>query len=81
MSNVYIKTKIRSGNYAMEYLRKIVKNGFWLYATNFLRRVGQSIIYWILWTQATLWSCSTRLYRIPPLRSWARAWGALQGTP
>lgn len=25
MSNVYIKTKIRSGSYAMEYLRKIRK--------------------------------------------------------
>lgn len=45
MSNVYIKTKIRSGSYAMEYLRKIRKKGSWWFVISSLRRAEQSATY------------------------------------
>ena len=40
MSNVYIKTKIRSGNYAMEYLRKIRKKRILVVCDKFLAESG-----------------------------------------
>ena len=40
MSNVYIKTKIRSGSYAMEYLRKIRKKRILVVCDKFLAESG-----------------------------------------
>ena len=40
MSNVYIKTKIRSGSYAMEYLRKIRKKRVLMVCDKFLAESG-----------------------------------------
>ncbi len=40
MSNVYIKTKIRSGHYAMEYLRKIRKKRVMVVCDKFLSESG-----------------------------------------
>lgn len=40
MSNVYIKTKIRSGHYAMEYLRKIRKKRILVVCDKFLSESG-----------------------------------------
>jgi len=40
MSNVYIKTKIRSGHYAMEYLRKIRNKKIFLVCDKFLAESG-----------------------------------------
>ena len=40
MSNVYIKKKIRSGSYAMEYLRKIRKKRILVVCDKFLAESG-----------------------------------------
>lgn len=40
MSNIYIKTKIRSGHYAMEYLRKIRKKRIMVVCDRFLAESG-----------------------------------------
>lgn len=40
MSNVYIKTKVRSGHYAMEYLRKIRKKQIMVVCDQFLSESG-----------------------------------------